>query len=345
MALLWIDGFDNFGTTTNSAPAPTGIVGRKYVVASESNMKVQTGRISGYSLGLSASAQTMAKSGLTTNSTVVIGFAIYFTTWDNAQTFMSLRSGGVSGYQLAINAFGELTIYNNGSLVAVTSGLHLMLNTWYYVEFKVHCASGGAGTYEVRVGGAVGASGSATIQPNGTDYHDGFAFNGTSFTSIRIDDLYFLDASGALNTTFLGNRKVQTLRPNAAGGSNQWATDSGAASSSNYTHVDESQVNDDTDYIQDGTSGDIDTYNYTTISSMPSVTGIQINTVCKETDATNFSLITRVYSGTTTSDDGGQTIGSTTYVFKTRLLETDPDTSSAWGTSAIDSIQVGVKVG
>ena len=30
MALLWIDGFDNYGTTIGGAPSPTGILNRKY---------------------------------------------------------------------------------------------------------------------------------------------------------------------------------------------------------------------------------------------------------------------------------------------------------------------------
>ena len=32
MALLWVDGFENYGTSTGSAPSPAGIMARKYNV-------------------------------------------------------------------------------------------------------------------------------------------------------------------------------------------------------------------------------------------------------------------------------------------------------------------------
>ena len=48
MALLWIDGFENYGTTIGSMPLPGGIIGKKYTVGLEYQIDIQTGRDTGY---------------------------------------------------------------------------------------------------------------------------------------------------------------------------------------------------------------------------------------------------------------------------------------------------------
>ena len=345
MALLWIDGFDNYGTTAGSAPSPAGIVGRKYpTIYHESNFYVRIGRLAGYALDLSYdNSPYFGVTGLTTNDTVVVGFAVKLVL-SNDITFFSLYDGTTQGVCLAVQTTGEIKVKRGSTLLGTTAGLGLVASNWYYIELKVKCAGGTSGTYELRVGGAnVCSSAGANTQAGSDAYHDGFRFNGMGVNATMcVDDFYLLDASGAANNDFLGNMRVTALRPDSAGDSTQFTPDSG----NNYARVNEAVCGDDTNYVEDATSTHVDLYNYDALSGITSgIKGVMVCTDCRETDGTSFSLKTECKSGTTTSDDAGQVIGSTNYVTKRRILEVDPDTAVAWIKTGLDAAQFGVKVG
>ena len=136
------------------------------------------------------------------------------------------------------------------------SGLRSYTYHWYYIELKVKCAT--SGTFELRVGGTTVTSGTGNTKLGSHDYHDGFPIFGGAHPAGRFDDLYFLDASGSTNNDFLGNVCVVTARPDAAGDSTLWTPDSG----NNYARVNEAVCGDDSNYVQDGTTDDLDLYNY-----------------------------------------------------------------------------------
>lgn len=342
--LLWIDGFEALGTSVGSAPSPAGVVARKYsVISGESGMDIETGRFSGYCLELDAAGCYIQPEALTTDATMIVGLAVNFNLFVN-NPFLDFYDGATLGVNLRLTTDGELAVYRGTTLLGTTSGLGLSLDTWYYIELKVVCND--SGSYELRVDGSnvLSASGVDT-KAGSNNYHTTFRCispNTGSAQRVKIDDLYCLDGSGSLNNNFLGNMKVVILLPNANGDSSQFAPSSG----DNYACVDETICNDDTDYVEDDTSAQKDLYNYEALSGNPPViAGIQINTDCRETDANSFSLITPCKSGSTENDDTAQTVTSSTYITKRRILETDPNTSAAWTKTAIDAVQFGVKVG
>ena len=343
--LLWIEGFEGFGDTIASAPAPTGIIGRKYLsVTSESDMRIRTGRLGGYSLHFPNSGCIMTTPVLTTNATLVVGMAIKFISLNSSLlAFLSLYDTTTLGMNLRVSSAGELGVYRGSTSLATTSGLNLVTDTWYYIEFKVVC-NNTTGSYEVRVGGSNVLSDSGLDTQAGSNaYHDRVSLRAGSSSYHYFDDLYCLDASGSSNNNFLGNMRVVAIRSDGDTTAKDWARSAG---SDNYALVNEVECDDDTTYVENDTSTEKDLYEYTAVADLAnSVKGIQINTTCRETDTNSFSLQTVVKSGTTESDDTAQNIGSTSYVTKTRLLETDPDTATAWTLSGINAAQFGIKVG
>lgn len=334
MALLWIDGFEGYGTSIGSPPSPSGIIGRRYTTVHESIFDIEAGRISGYSLQFNGITRTMRTSALTTDDTVVIGFA--FQAYTANAVLVRLYDGATLGVNLRF-ASGELAIYRGTTQLGVTTTLGLSQSTWYYGELKVKC-NDTTGTYEVRLSevNVLSATGVNT-KAGSNNYHDSFMF----FGDIIIDDIYFLDSTGSQNNDFLGNVRVIAIRPDG-NDSVQWTPSAG----DNYAAINEEVCNDDTDYVEDSVAGHKDLYDYESLSLSPSqIFGVQINTMCRETDATPFDLVTVVKSGTTESDDGGQAIGSTDYQVKRRIVELDPDTSSAWTESGVNAAKFGVKVG
>lgn len=345
MALLWIEGFEGFGTVTGSAPSPINVLARKYTVIQEDDIDIEAGRLGGYCIRLNNETTITVQSPvLTTDDTLIVGFATKFgDTGGSTRLLIGFFDDSTSGINLRVTPTGELAVYLYTSLLATTSGLGLLADTWYYIELKVVCADSPNGAYEVRVGGVNVLSNNACDTKYGThNYHNNFKFYNLYYAfSPYIDDLYCLDSTGAVNNDFLGNMRVVAIRPDGDTAANAWTRSGG---SENYDLVNEAPCDDDTSYVESAVSTTKDLYTYDAVSGLgDSVKGIQINTVCRETDANSFSLVTVAKLGATESNSAASVVGTTSYTFKTRLMETDPD-GNAWTLANVNASEFGIKV-
>ncbi len=338
MALLWVDGFESYGTSNGSAPSPTGILTRQYTVGTESSMDIEEGRLgSGHSLE-SYGTNYIKTPVLTTNDTVVVGFAFqprYIST-----DVMYLYDGSTEGMGLFFS-YGKLQVYRGSTLLKVAD-FEFSLNNWYWIEFKVKC-NDTIGTYELRVGETDVASDTGVDTKAGSNnYHDNVRLTTSTAATNRYDDFYICDGAGAVNNDFLGNVSVTTLFPSGAG----FTTDFTPSAGANYENVDEQLIDEDSTYNESSTSGHKDTYAYGNVGAgLSNIKGLQINTLCRETDVTSYSLVTPIRSNATDYDDSAQLIGTTDYVFKRRVAELDPNTSAAWLEAAVNAAEFGIKVG
>ena len=337
MALLWVDGFEGYGTSDGSAPSPTGVVGRKYGVASESNMDIEAGRFgSGHCLELALSSW-MRTPTLTTDDTLIVGVAFKATA--GLAYVVNLYDDSVGGMNV-IFSYGRL-IVRRGSTELEIADIHLNEDAWYWIEFKVVCHNS-TGSYELRVGEVNVASDSGIDTQAGSDvYHSRVMLGNSSSQYLNmVDDFYVCDGSGSDNNDFLGNMNVTTLFPDGAG----TTTDFTASSGANYTCVDEQECNDDTDHVESSTASHKDTYEYDDVGSLVDIKGVQIDTMCRETSG-SYSLITVIQSNSVDYDDSAQAIGTSSYTSLRRVAEQDPNTSAAWLAAAINSAEFGIKVG
>lgn len=340
MALLWVDGFESYGTSNGSVPSPTGIVSRKYLTYYESQMDIEEGRLgSGHCLQLATGNCWIETPVLTTNDTLIMGLA--FKTAGTGLNFdfeIDFYDGTSKGASVHIED-GIIEVYGSAALLG-TGYFDQQRNSWYWLEVKIKCNST-TGTYEVKIGETTIVSGSGVNTKAGSnDYHNKIRIDDDA-AIVSIDDLYICDSSGSSNNDFLGNVKVQTLLPDGAGNSTQFTPSAGA----NYACVDEVIIDDDTTYVEDSVSTNKDLYTYDNVASGTSgIKGIQIDTHCKETDATSYSIVTPIRSGSTDYDDSPQAIGTTSYVNKRRIAEQDPNTSAAWVEAGINAAEFGIKV-
>ena len=338
MSLLWIDGFEGYGTSVGSTPSPTGVMGRKYNMVSENGIDIEVGRLAGYCMELASSSCEVFTPSLTTDATLIIGFAFKIIS-GGANNIVVMRTGSTVGMGVRWLDTGELSVRLGTSTIATTSTLALTSNTWYWLEFKVVC-NNSTGSYSLKVGGTEVLSGSSIdTQAGASAYHDNVYFS--SSLALSVDDFYICDGAGSVNNDFLGNCRVLAIRPDGAGNSTVWTPDSG----DNYTRVNGVIIDDDTSYVESDTTDDLDLYTYADVADLGDIFGIQINTCCKETDATSFSLKTTIRSGTTNYDDSAQSIGTTNYITKKRIAEVDPDTTTAWTISGLNAAEFGIKVG
>ena len=336
MALLWLEGFEGYGTSTGLAPKPTGILGRKYQIGSESSTDIEIGRFGGYSLEFTSSTPWIRTPPITTNDTIIVGYALYMRNI-NETNIITLYDDTTSGVSVKLDN-GVYVIYRGATEIGrgfLTIGLY----KWFYVELKVKC-NDTTGTFELRVGGKVIASGSGLDTKAGTDlYYSRVLFGNSSNDSYRIDDIYICDGSGSDNNDFLGDVRVAILQPDGAGNSSDFTPLSG----NNYENVDENPSDDDTTYVESSTSTNKDLYTCDNVTSSD-IKGIHICTQCRETDGTPFSLITPIRSNSTDYDDSSQAVGGTSYTNLSRIAETDPDTGSAWTDTNLNAAEFGIKV-
>jgi len=341
--LLWVEGFDAFGTTDNAAPSPTGVVGRKYqTVSTESGMRVVPNRLLGKALKLSNTNQYLQRTLATTNAKLTTGIAIAFAAFPGAvREIITLWDGATKGVNLVMQTSGELSVrLGTAAAFGTTSGLALGTG-FNYIELEVVCADGTGGSVELRVNGVevLKVTGIDT-RAGAHDYHDGIRLTGDSSMIVTLDDWYVVDGSGSVNNTFLGNKRVATIFPNAAGDSAQFTPSAGA----NYAAVDESVCDDDDSYVQDSTAGHVDLYNYEALpAGFTGISGLMVTTDVRVTDATSFSLKTPCKSGSTTSEGDSQSAGGTSYGSKVRVIEQNPATNAAWTESGINAAQFGIQ--
>lgn len=344
MAIVAIDGFDTY----NGGGTGTGMQSR-WVNASGTPSMV-AGRFGGQAFATpttntSAAAQLVLPSSY---ASVSAGFALRVTDTPGATAtpnpMLSFLSG--STYQVGMRVTDQLalevyrlTAVNAGTSLGASASNVLILNSWHYVEVEI-TISDTVGVFKVYVDGTLVINLTAQDTRNGTpttvDTIRLGKHNGVSGSGIfQIDDLYVTDTA-----TKLGERRIETLYP-TSDVAQGWGRSSG---STNYTLVDEAQVNGDTDYVQASVVGDVDTYGLGDLSSTPTtIDAVQVIGYGLKTDAAARSIALQVKSGATTSDGSNYTLTST-YGRFTRLLTTDPNTAAAWTATNVNALQGGPKV-
>jgi hypothetical protein len=339
MALLWIEGFEGFGSSIGAAPSPTGIIGRKYpTIVGESVMDIEVGRYGDYCLQIGDYTDHLQTPHLTTDSTLIFGGALKLPSIPVSTRFdlFFFFSSVTEGMQVRIETDGTLSVYNGNTLLS-TSLQQMTVDTWHYLEFKV-VTHDSAGSYELRVDGSTWTSGTGVdTQPAALAYHTAVRLTTPFAVQASWDDIYILDGTGSMND-FLGNRAVMAIRPDGAGDDSDWTPSAG----SNYQNVDEVELDEDTTHNETSTSTDQDLFTYDDVSGVSSIDGVMVNT---ETRVTTGSMELQVVckSGTTTDIESAGTITSQTYISKQRILEEDPDASAVWTPTTLNAAQFGVK--
>jgi hypothetical protein len=343
MALLWLEGFEGYGETLEAAPAPAGVMARKYgAVTVENLMRLRTGRYGNASLYYANSSCYLETPALTTHDTMISGCGWKVNTTSDC-AILSFKDGATYGMWVRKKSgTTELEIVRGATVLDATAGLNLHQSAWYFVEMKIKCHDS-AGEYEVRVNGKTVLSATGVDTKEGSNnYHDIMSFRPQNVSRLcQYDDWYVCDGSGATHNDFLGDCKIIRIDPDGDDTAN-WGTSTPSAN--HYENVDETETDDDTSYLEESVSTTLDLFDYEDVSSLGTIQGVQLSTECRDTDANAFSIITPIESGGNQYDDSAQSIGTESYVTKRRVAGVDPDTSSLWTATNLNAAKFGVKV-
>lgn len=301
------------------------------------NGTVATGRLSG--IALRCYGARFWRIPVTSAASYTIGFAISVQEWLRQTEFEFLfltSDAGVNEHiVLSFAPNGEIAVTTHVDTV-YTDGLQGKDANWMYLEFKF-TINNTAGAYTLKINGKtyLDRSGIDTYVAGtvGVDEFD-FEHKGGGSDSFYIDDLY-------ISSDFLGDCRIDRIDPDGDGAVNA-GTPLGAGDS--YVEVDDGDtVDDDTTYITSIVNNQ-DLFTYSDLSALGTIHAVQMNVVCRETDASPFLIEQQVRIATTVYDETPITIIDTNYEIINRIMSVDPATSTAWTLSAINAAQFGFEV-
>lgn len=342
MALLFMDGFDHYDDDELAYKWDSAYYALPY--SSYYTIEQTTPRRAGSSyLKLESGGRWIQKNIAFGDNTAIIGFAFYRPNPNANFTYFI----NTNQFTLVLNTDGSFSFYEgayNGVLLGTSAVGLVSPNVWYYIELKV-VVDNSAGSFEVRL------NGTNVLSDSGVDTQDDatsvisyviLGKNGTFGDDVYFDDLYVCDGTGSSHNDFLGDCKVDTVFPSAAGNYSQW-TPSGEAS--NYLCVDETVPNDDTDYVTTNISGEIDTYNFGNLVdySGETIHAVALNTCKKKDDVGFISSYPVIRIGA--SDYSGELMNTyESYHYQQEVWETNPDDSQAWEGEDVNSGEFGIKM-
>lgn len=341
MTITWIDGFDLY----NSAGVLPGASG-KYTTDVPGHPKVTTGRFGGQAMMFDANngISFFAAAGLGAGAdTVTVGFALRMNggsiSSDANRRILWFYNGSTAICTLSVDVDGAIRFYrgDNGTLLGSSAAGVITGENWYYVECAL-TRDAAAGIVLVNVNGVEVLN--LTGQNTGASAITSLRFcrvqNLGGSAAILFDDLYVKnDVSG-----FLGEVRVETLRPSADTADKDWAASTGT---DNFALVDETVENSDTDYVSSATVGHKDIYDVGALSSSPAVIhAVQSTIVARKDDATAREVAARVKSDA--SVDGATHQMSSGYNFFSDIAPLDPDGAVAWTAAAVNAAQLEIEV-
>lgn len=164
-------------------------------------------------------------------TTAYIGARVYVSNLTQNFTLGFLDASFLLQCQVVMNTVtGTLSIKNRAGTVLGTSSNAFVPAQWQYVEFKAIFSTTGTGTCEVKVNGVVWLT--VTSVTNATTTANASVGQWTSTsgsTNSYFSDLYVVDTTGAINTTYLGDITVAELYPNGAGTNSAWTSNPAAS--------------------------------------------------------------------------------------------------------------------
>lgn len=331
MSLLAIEGFDHYETGTYQGK----------LLANDGAIYTSGGR---YGAGYwSAGGTGNCTIGLgSNNQEIIVGLGLYLTGTESSaySDIIAFKAfNGTTQGMLHVGGGNVLYVTRGTSTIIANGSTGLSTETWYYIEIR-YKVDDSSGEVEVKINATPEISATSLDTRSSASYNSTYSIilGAGRYGSSRIDDVYVLETGSSPNNTFLGDCRVDTLNVDAAGTHTDWTPLSG----SNYQNVDEAQTDDDTTYNTAQTEGDTDTFGHVDLSQTTDVYGMQVSARVSKTDASNMYARLVVRQGGTDYKGDVEGVGAS-YSFIKQIREVDPNTSTQWTRSGINTAEIGIE--
>ena len=334
MALLYIDGFDHYGTLSSK-----GWAQEQSSLPTISTTKFRSGTRSVYWM---ADGYYLGRALSPADETCYLGCALYFSEWPTAtRQLFSVGDGSVEHITVAVTAQGEVVLRRGTSTTLATSSSKALitLNRWQYWELKV-TVDDAAGIAKVWIDDTEVVDYSGDTRNGGID----------GWTTVRIeaaedgmymDDLYILDGSGATNNSRLGDSTVWTVTPSTGNGAEtDWTPSTGVDHGALVDEIPPSM----SDYVGSSTLDHEETF--VVPDSVPTgatVFGVQTSLYLQKDGAGTVEVAPLARIGGTNYPGTGVAV-SATASYSVEMAEVSPATAVAWTDVEVNGAEFGAKV-
>lgn len=338
MALLWMEGWEGFANATD--------VKKRYTLDGTGGMTIVTGRNTGLTRNsafkMTSSFSYFFSRVVMGNDSFVFGTALNLSDSLANQDLVVFATGNnTEQLVLRVNISGELFIDRAATNLGSTTSLGLIATTWYYIEVVATMTDGATGTVEVWVNGVkeIDLSSVQTRNVSGENISL-IEFVGGS-TQPTWDDTYFLDTTGADQTTRIGDPIIETVIPDANGTTNNFTA---SPAVSNYLNVDEATTDDDTTYNHSSTATDKELYGMSALEgNIGTIYAVMVRNAARKVDA-GTRLVKNVARSSATEVDGTEQSVGANYNFRDHIYENDPNGGGAWTESSVNAAEFGIKI-
>lgn len=345
MSLLWIDGFENYGSI-DSKVSPSDILLGKYFAIHEDDIYVRSSPSGGKCIQINHSSSRLGTSHLTTDNTLIVGFAFMLSTFYDEEILVDFRypnsTGDVVDYEslvvkiVEVDGIYELQVTHFGAERGTSNGANITIGDWYYLEVKVTGGADGGVIVRLNEEEIINYDGDIT---GSYEYYDSVIFSYYGQSCIRIDDLYICDSTGSTNNDFLGTCNVKTMSL-SSDVTTEWSESSGNAS---YELLNE-EIFDSDNYIYSSTSGDKSTFETNNVYIFGGIVGLMTTTRSSISGYLDKYAKLNTQNGTNNLIHTSNMIpGMNNYIASTSILETDPD-GNEWTRDSLNNVRLGVEL-
>lgn len=261
---------------------------------------------------------------------------------DDSEDILAFYDGSALKMELRVTSAGNLQLYDASvSALGSASASALSTATWYRID--VTCGTGSGASYEVRVNGSAVISGtSSDIGSTGTArvYVGKYANRNNRAVVYYVDNFFWRD-DAYVDTGAV----ILRMDPDGDGSATAWTIGSG--SGSDWENLTELRTGTDSTYlvstktVNDASLVTLETTATAgisgTVAGVKSVYYLQRNTE----ELQNGTFLLRCRNGTTNADSSNGTSTSTLAAYQL-IHNTDPNTSAAWTTGGLDTVELGV---
>jgi len=280
---------------------------------------------------------------------IIAGAAVYIpASWLNATatTIMSFKDAGTVQVDFRVTSTGAIQITRNGTqLGSLSTNLLTNGSGWHYFEFDatINPSTGSAQVWVDNVSWLSVSGQNTRATSNSFAGTVRFYAGNSGQAASQWKDIYILDPSSGLYSARLGDSEAVCVYPNAAGANQQWTNTGGAsqtASVQDGRSGSGTRPDGDTSYISDSTSGHISDFAHDTLSAGTIWAVIHDSYVRSDAGTASFNQV--AISGGTTRTTAQSTGAS--YSYFSDVMETDPNTSSAWTLANFNAATFGVGI-
>lgn len=349
MAILWMDGFDHYGIgATSGDPAYTNMIAGPYSsIAGSGTLNVNAAAARTGPYGLYMDGIGCIRRPVSNPYILGVSYAFYATSLFGAgyQNGFNIynETGTYAPATLSIGSDGSISLANigaGGSYGTSASGV-VTVGAWHYIEGLFDIA---AQTARVQVDGV------DVLNLTGVPYSVGAFAGSISFRTLGLsgartyaDDVVVWDTTGAINNTFLGDRRVATLYPDGDTITASWLLN---GASTGYECINQTTPDGDATYISALSTDPLPESSAFTLQNLPSgvaiVSAVQTVTMMKKTDTGPATVSTDIVSGTSVTTGASKPV-TPTYQYYEDVFETDPATGVAWTPSGVNGAKVNIR--